>query len=132
MRDGASSNNVAMRTLNVVYPHVFDVACFSHTLVRVGSHFNMPVMLEFINSWISLFSDSPKVKLLWKEKAGKAMGSYSATRWWSKWEVMLQVCQYFGDVEIFLTENSDVSPATRAKLLIFFLAQTRRLLCRLN
>ena len=116
MRDGASSNNAAMRTLNVVYPHVFDVACFSHTLDRVGSHFNTPVLLEFINSWISLFSHSLKVKLLWKEKTGKAMGSYSATRWWSKWEVMLQVCQYFGDVEIFLTENSDVSPATRAKL----------------
>ena len=48
------------------------------------------------------------------------MGSYSATRWWSKWEVMLQVCQYFGDVEAFLTENSDVSPATRAKLLTFY------------
>ena len=132
MRDGASSNKVAMRTLKVVYPHVFDVACFSHTLDRVGSHFNMPVLLEFINSWISLFSHSPKVKLLWKEKTGKAMGSYSATRWWSKWEVMLQVCQYFGDVEIFLAENGDVSPATRAKLLTFFQTQTRRLLCRLN
>ena len=120
MRDGASTNNVAMRTLAVVYPHVFDVACFSHTLDRVGSHVNTPILLEFINSWISLFSHSSKVKLLWKEKTGKAMGSYSATRWWSKWEVMLQVCQYFGDVEAFLTENSDVSPATRAKLLTFF------------
>ena len=74
MRDGASSNNVAMRTLNVVYPHVFDVACFSHTLDRVGSHFNTPVLLEFINSWISLFSHSPKVKLLWKEKTGNGNG----------------------------------------------------------
>ena len=120
MRDGASSNNVAMRTLNVVYPYVFDVECFSHTLDRVGSHFNTPVLPEFINSWTSLFSHSPKVKILWKEKTGKAMGSYSATRWWSKWEVMLQVCQFFEDVEIFIIENSDVSPATRVKLLTFF------------
>ena len=60
------------------------------------------------------------MKLLWKEKTGKAMGSYSAIRWWSKWEVMLQVCQYFRDVEAFLTENNDVSPATWAKLLTFF------------
>lgn len=30
------------------------------------------------------------------------------------------MCQYFGDVEAFLTENSDVSPATWAKLLTFF------------
>lgn len=79
MRDGASTNNVAMRTLAVVYPHVFDVACFSHTSNRVGSHFNTPILIEFKNSWISLFSHSSKVKLLWKEKTGKVMGSYSAT-----------------------------------------------------
>ena len=30
------------------------------------------------------------------------------------------MCQYFGDVEAFLTEDSDVSPATRVKLLTFF------------
>ena len=109
-----------MRTLNVVYPHIFDVACFSHTLDRVGRWFSTPNLIEFINTWISLFSHSPKVKLLWKEKTGKAMGSYSATRWWSKWEIMHQVLQFFGDIQPFLAENAHMSPATRAKLLNYF------------
>ena len=36
MRDRASINNVAMRTLKIVYPVVLDVGCFSHTLNLVG------------------------------------------------------------------------------------------------
>ena len=104
-----------MRTLCVVYPHVFDVTCFSHTLDHVGGHFNTPVLMEFINTWISLFSHSSKVKLLWRERTGKMMRSYSATR--SKWEVMHQVMR---DIEPFLSKNADMSPATRAKLLQCF------------
>ena len=95
MRDGASTNNVAMRTLSVVYVNLFDVACFSYALDRVGSHFSTPILSEFINAWISLFTHSPKVKLLWRERTGKSMASYSSTRWWSKWEMMHQVFHYF-------------------------------------
>ncbi len=132
MRDGASTNNVAMRTLNVVYPHIFDVACLSHTLDRVGGRFNTPVLIEFINTCISLFSHSPKVKLLWSEKTGKAMSSYSATRWWSKWEVMHQVMQFFGDIEPFLTVNADLSPATRAKLLNYLSDASKNMLLQVE
>ena len=45
------------------------------------------------------------------------MSSYSATRWWSKWEVVKQVFLYFGDVKPFLEENDDIGPALRPKLL---------------
>ena len=48
------------------------------------------------------------------------MASYSATRWWSKWEVIKQVMLSFGDVEPFLRENDDVGPALRPKLLALF------------
>jgi len=50
-------------------------------------------------------------------KMGRSMATYSQTRWWSRWEIMLQVLEQFGDVEPFLQENSDLSPATRSKLL---------------
>lgn len=60
--------------------------------------------------WVNPFAHSAKVNLLWKER----MASYSTTRWWSKWEVMDQVLKYFGDIELFLAENDDVSPTTRA------------------
>ena len=45
-----------------------------------------------------LFAHSPRTRLWWKDRTGKAMTSYSPTHWWSKWEVMSQVLSYFGDV----------------------------------
>ena len=43
MRDGASVNSVAIRTVKVVYPLLIDVRCFSHTIDRVGNHFETPL-----------------------------------------------------------------------------------------
>ena len=117
MIDRAAVNNVAMQTLKVVYPSLFDIGCFSHTLDRVGEKFNTPALTEFMHSWLSMFSHSPKARLLWKSKAGCSMPSYSATRWWSKWEVIKMVMVYFGDVLPFLQQNDDIAPNTRAKLL---------------
>ena len=36
MRDRASVNDVAMRTIKVVYNELLDVGCFSHTFNHVG------------------------------------------------------------------------------------------------
>lgn len=116
MRDRAAANNVAMRTLAIVYPKVLDVGCFSHTLDRVGEHFKTPTLSEFCTSWISLFSHSPKAKLLWREQTGRAIVSYSATRWWSKWEVFNQLLLQFAEIQPFLDKN-DVGQATRKKLI---------------
>ena len=58
IRDGASVNNVAIRTLQVVYPLLIDVRCFSHTIDHVGSRFQTPTLSEFITLWICLFSHS--------------------------------------------------------------------------
>ena len=120
MRDGASVNNVAIRTLKIVYPLLIDVRCFSHTLDHVGSHFETPTLNDFITLWICLFSHSPKTRLLWRSKTGKGMSSYCTTRWWSKWEVIRDVMLYFGDIEPFLRENDDLAPNLRSKLLPFF------------
>ena len=60
MRDRAATNNVALRTLKVVYPNIVDVGCFSHTIDHVGEKFEMPVLNEFISAWISLFAHSYK------------------------------------------------------------------------
>ena len=86
MRDRAAVNGVAMRILAVVYPKVLDIGCFSHTIDRVGEHFKTPILSEFCTAWIMLFSHSPKAKLLWKQQTGRSVTSYSATRWWSRWE----------------------------------------------
>ena len=77
----------------------------------------MPTLHLFFTLWISLFSHSPKVEALWKEQTGRAMSSYSATRMWSHWEVQNQVLQQFGEVEPFLRQHEDISPATHTIIL---------------
>ena len=110
-------NNVAMRTVSIVYPQVLDIGCVSHTLDLVGGRFKTPVLSSFVSLWISLFSHSPKTKALWKEQTGKSMASFSKTRWWSRWEVMHQIMVQFGDVVPFLTNADLGSPATCSHLL---------------
>ena len=117
MHDRAASNNVALRTAKIVYPLLVDIGCFSHTLDLVGEKFSIPHLSSFTIWWVSLFSHSPKSKLLWKERTGRAFTGYSTTRWWSKFEVMKQLHDLFGDLEPFLDSNADISPATRGKLL---------------
>ena len=56
MRDRASVNDVAMRTIKVVYNELLDVGYFSHTLNHVGERMNTP----FCNTWTALFSRSPR------------------------------------------------------------------------
>ena len=102
MRDRVSSNGVAMKTLKVLCPNLVDIGCFSHTIDRVGENFYNPILHEFVIAWVSMFSHSPKAKLLWKELKGKQMIPYSPTRWWSRWEVYYEVMVHFGDVERFL------------------------------
>ena len=93
MRDRASVNNVAMRTLALVYPSILDVGCFSHTIDLVGGKFNTPTVDEFTKLWTALFSRSPKARLAWKTFCGRSVPTYSETRWWSRWEVMKSIHQ---------------------------------------
>ena len=60
MWDRASVNNLAMSILRVMYPHVLDVECFSHTIDNAGHNFAPPVIDEVGSSWVWLFSHSPK------------------------------------------------------------------------
>ena len=125
MRDRATVNNVAVRTLQVMYPDALDVGCFSHTLNNTGERFNTPILDEFVRSWISLFAHSAKAKIRWKELTGLPVCSYTETRWWSKCEVIDQLLKVFGDVEPFLTNNTDLAPTTRKKLLGFMSDTTK-------
>ena len=66
-----------------------------------------------------MFSHSPKARLAWKALTGRAIKLYSATRWWSKWEVMKQLSLQFGDVEPFLDNHKDMAPSLTSKLRSF-------------
>ena len=73
MRDRAACNNVAIRTLKIVYVNILDVGCFSHTLDLIGEKFTTPYLSDFITWWINLFSHSPKAELLWKDTTGRSV-----------------------------------------------------------
>ena len=75
---------------------------FSHTMDLVGSRFSTRTLGEFVSVWISVFSRLPKSRLIWKTQTGRAVQNYSKTRWWSHQEVMHQIMQQFGDIELFL------------------------------
>ena len=62
---------------------------------------------------MSLFSHSPKVRMLWKDNTSLSMPSYSPTRWSSRWESYKQLIVQIGDIKEFL-KSSDVSPVTKA------------------
>ena len=114
MRDRASVNDVAMRTIKAVYHELLDVGCFSHTLNHVGERMNTPVLHEFCNTWIALFSRSPRFRLLWRTQTGLLAPSYSSTRWWSQFEVIHSMLKTFSDVKKLL-ERDDLPPATSTK-----------------
>ena len=46
MRDRASVNGVATKTVKIVYPKIFDVGCFSHTIDRVGTFQPLQSLLQ--------------------------------------------------------------------------------------
>jgi len=117
MRDGASVNAAAMRTLKIMYPDVLDIRCISHTLDLVGDKFKAPNLSLFFTLWISYFAHSSKLKALWKIQTGRSIATYSQTRWWSRWEVMQQAFVLFGDVEPFLWENEYAGSVMSPKVL---------------
>ena len=105
-----------MSSVPVMYPSILDIGCFSYILDNAGGKFNTPTLNEFLTAWIRLFSLSPKARLVWRDRTGIAVKSYSKTRWWSKWEVAKQLMELFGDVLPFLECSKDVGLATRAKM----------------
>lgn len=103
MRDGAGANGVAVRTLSILYTNLME-------------HLEIPIVNEFVSLWISMFSYSPMARL---QETGTSIRTYSATRWWSKWEVMQQLTVmfiHFSSRQVFLHQqilNSKVSSTIR-------------------
>ena len=110
MRDGPSVNGAAIARLRDFMPNLVDVTCFSHMSDNVGKRFETPVLDEFGQHWVRLFSSSCKAKLLWAERTGCTPKSYSETRWWSRWEVYKRLLECFSKVRPFLDDNTAVAP----------------------
>lgn len=110
MHDRASVNGAAMRIISIMYPSVLDIGCFSHTLDLVGTKFDLSTLNKFMKHWETIFTQSCRSNLLWKEQTGGiAIKTYSPTRWWSRWECMKQVMDLWGDVKLFLANNNSLT-----------------------
>ena len=75
MHDRASVNEVAMRTMKVIYQNLLDVGCF-----RVGEYMKTPILDKFFKVWVGMFTRSPKTCARWRAHTGLPPPSYSATR----------------------------------------------------
>lgn len=106
MKDGAALNQAALRQVKFYFSQLLDVTCFLHTIDNVGKHFD-----KFAQYWVRLFvclrkfSHSPAAGLAWRNRTGKALQPYSPTWWWSRWEVMKQVMDFYGGVEPFFNRQ---------------------------
>ena len=107
IHDRASVNSGAMQTLKIIYPSVVDIGCFSDTLDHVGEKFNTPGLV--------CFPEAPRQNWHGERKLVYQSLTYSATRCWSKWEVLKALLLSFGDVESFLRDCDP--PPSRLKLL---------------
>ena len=109
---------LAMQTIRMtnMHPSLIDIGCFSHTLNHEGEAFNTSVLTDLMYSWITLFGDSPKTRLMWKSQVGHSIATYCATSWWSQWEVVKMVVSYFADIEPFSCRNDVIGPTLGPKL----------------
>ena len=64
-----------------------------------------------------MFAHSPKTRLLWRTQTGLSPPTYSPTRWWSKFEVIRQVRDSFGDVLTFLNDDLPNSSEKLARII---------------
>ena len=112
-RDHASVNNVAIRHLKILYPNLVDISCFNHTLDHVGEKMATPNLEKFMKSWVSLVAHSARSRNAFKATTGQIPKSYSETRWWSKYETMVQVHDLFGDISAFVNGGQIPEVTTR-------------------
>ena len=116
VRDGASVNGAAVKILrDAFYPHLTNIVCTPHSLDLIGRHFDTDLLDAFRQSWVALLAHSPALRLAWKALTRESIRSYSATRWWSWWEVLAQLHHFFADVMPFLTDLQSC-PTIVAKL----------------
>ena len=79
----------------------------SHTTDHLGGHFDTPTF----TLWINLFAHSLKSRLLWKSRIGHSMPTYSATGWWSKWEIIKYIVLFYRDIEPFCWKMKMLVPS---------------------
>lgn len=86
--DNCATNLKLGRMFQPLHPNGFRLPCWCHVIDNAGNLFLTPVLDQFFTLYTAVFSHSAKMKVLWKAHFGKVPRSHSATRWFSKYEVI--------------------------------------------
>lgn len=80
------------------------IGCFCHTLNNAGLKMRKGTreLWIFTKSWNKMVSTSASAATYFKEKYGVRPKSYSATRWWSWWEIVVFLKENFACIPQFL------------------------------
>ena len=87
IRDRASVNTCALRTVSVLYPDMLDVSCISHFLDRVGVKCKTPAFIYVYMEYYFHHKHEGQTSV-WSQISGRGMPRYNSTRWWPLWECL--------------------------------------------
>eukprot|EP00967_Tisochrysis_lutea_P030330 scaffold35602_cov32-Tisochrysis_lutea.AAC.1 len=128
-RDSCSTNGVACQKLLDLCPNAVDMLCVSHTLQHTGEHMELAVLEDFLTPWLTLISHTQIARTLWFDMMHVTMKGYSKIRRWSRWEVMKQLAENFGDLQRFVAklEECGIGDATTKAMARIIRTQGRQL-----
>ena len=117
-RDSCSTNGVAMTHLLTLAPNTVGILCVSHTLHNMGKHLEHTHLNTFMTAWLTGPLKSNAAKAIWRDLIRVALKLFSKVRWWSRFEVIIQIATHFGAVGTFISrlEHENICEATVATL----------------
>ena len=123
VRDSVATNGKAVRLLkDGLFPASVDMKCEPHTIMNLGENVELPTITVFMSVWIKFVYDSPPVKALWKLLIGEAVQGFSNVRWYSKYEILVQIGKHWDKLVEFmkLCNEREHGDALREKLNTIF------------
>jgi hypothetical protein len=118
VRDGVSSNSLAVRQLSPLYSKSLDVICYSHSLSRCAIKVlpELPVLNKFLSYYICMVSKSSLARQLFSDAAGRKPRRNSKTRWGSKYLVAKDLLDHFKVVLSILTSPKEFSKENKQRM----------------
>lgn len=100
-RDGCAVNGAAVRNMTMLNPKLLDLICWSHSVNVAGKVFNekCEAATRFMQWWAQLISRSAAARGEFKEGAGEAALRLSDVRWFSAYELFVQLFHHLSVVE---------------------------------
>jgi len=112
--DRAAVNGAAYKQIGFLFPVSENFGCWSHTLDNAGAEMKTPALKAFLSAWKALTAHSKRPNVVFKELTGHQPRSASPTRWWSDFDIVVELYNRWSDVQyvIDVCLQEGVSPAS--------------------